>query len=133
RTAATTAATSVDGSIAKVDDPVVKKRFPLSRIAWITYKGPIATGTGASGTLSTDAEILKIITSYRAAGFTDDFLKKGTSTNIQNAFGLTWDATNKRWNYRFGSTKISTLATIAAQPREADFFELLKAAATVGA
>src|SRR5439155_3890940 len=39
----TTGFTRFDGTTAVVGDPLVKTRFPLSRLAWITYKGPSAT------------------------------------------------------------------------------------------
>src|SRR6266550_7304737 len=38
----TTGFTRFDGTTAVVGEPLVKTRFPLSRLAWITYKGPSA-------------------------------------------------------------------------------------------
>src|SRR5207249_1629955 len=38
----TTSFTRFDGTTAVVGEPLVKTRFPLSRLAWITYKGPSA-------------------------------------------------------------------------------------------
>src|SRR5207249_10696266 len=38
----TTSYTRFDGTTAAVGEPQVKTRFPLSRLAWITYKGPSA-------------------------------------------------------------------------------------------
>ena len=35
--------TRFDGSMAKVGEPLVKRPFPLDRLAWITYKGPSAS------------------------------------------------------------------------------------------
>src|SRR5207249_6273804 len=39
----TTSFTRFDGTTAVVGEPLVKTRFPLSRLAWITYKGPSAS------------------------------------------------------------------------------------------
>src|SRR6266403_1965237 len=41
----TTSFTRFDGTTANVGDPLVNTRFQLSRLAWITYKGPSASRT----------------------------------------------------------------------------------------
>ena len=56
---------------------------------------------------------------------------------LQGAFGLQWDPTNVRWNYVGASgttlqSSIKTLATVASENREPDFFEVLKAVITNG-
>ncbi|PTY03047.1 hypothetical protein DB346_07275 [Verrucomicrobia bacterium LW23] len=72
--------------------PVMKRRFPLSRIALI-----------------------------KAAPTVEEAAK------IYDAFGLTWDAPNRRWNYNHGTpNQILKLSEIPAG-REPDFFETLKA------
>jgi hypothetical protein len=56
----------------------------------------------------------------------------GSASDILEYFGLTWDASNNRWNYNHGSaTSILRLSQVPAG-RDPDFFELLKAALTVG-
>ncbi len=51
---------------------------------------------------------------------------------LRRDFGLLWDASNKRWNYVGASgstvqTSIKTLAQVAGENREPNFFEVLKA------
>ena len=128
-----------DGSSSQPGEPLVKKRFALNRLAWITCKGP-----SASRASSNDADI----TALKNAGITDDWLKQGTDANILKYFGLSWDNANKRWSYGHGdpTNGICCLpelitgtvdpkrgsGTIAGAPREPDFFELIKAAINVG-
>ena len=102
-----------DGTTAKIGEPLVKYRFPLSRLAWLTCDGP------AAGLPSGDSR-------YNA---------DGTATKITQSFGLTWDATNKWWTYDPGNADgIYTLGALAALgvPREPDFIELLQAGINVG-
>ncbi len=98
---------------------LIKSRFDLDRLAWLTFKGPSAN--------------LNPSDSMYNAG--------GSAENIKRYFGLTWDASNftpltehgEQWVYTSpdGSgttpTMIKTLDQVAAQGREPDFFELLKA------
>ena len=109
-----------DGSPAQVGEPLVKKRFPLERLAWLTWKGP-------SATLPTSDP------QYNTAG---------TAKAIYSCFGLTWtkDAAGASfWAYEHGKTggifKLEELLAVDSAhglPREPDFFELLKAAIGVG-
>lgn len=125
----TTAFTRPDGSHASVGDPLVQKRFPLNRLAWITSNGPSASNM-------TDAVVRKTITALGGdPSDTNDpvykFLEKGTSENILDSFGLTWRGGH--WEYDHGnSSGILRLDQIKGLGREADFFELLKAAINVG-
>ncbi|MEI8234660.1 MAG: hypothetical protein WCH57_08240 [Verrucomicrobiota bacterium] len=123
-------------TLARVGDPLIAKRFPLNRLAWLTYKGPIAPG----GSLTSDTTIL---TPLHNAGLTDDFLSLGTEQNILKAFGLTWAADpagtgHNVWVYDHGITSrfIGRLSDVAAltgtNAREPDFLELLKATIGVG-
>jgi hypothetical protein len=113
------------GGTANVGDPLVQKRFPLSLLSWITYAGPSAT---ASSTWAP----------YLAAGIPQSLLAVGTANNIQGYFGLTWNSNAASssygsWTYRSASNQpIMTLSQVAAAGREPDFFELLKAALTIG-
>ncbi|MBU3666731.1 MAG: hypothetical protein FGM15_12770 [Chthoniobacterales bacterium] len=56
----------------------------------------------------------------------------GDTAKILDYFGLTWDASNNRWTYNHGDPgKIYRLSEVPAA-RDPDFFELLKAAISVG-
>ncbi len=123
-----TAFKRLDGTAALAGEPLVKKRFPLERLVWLTYKGPSAL-LNASDAL---------------------YNPGGTVLAIYDAFGLTWTqdpAGYWFWAYDHGKKggiyKLEDLAGIAAlpsnapkgaknMPREPDFFELLKATIGVG-
>ncbi len=119
--------TRLDGTKAVVGEPLVKKRFPLERLSWISSEGP-------SSNLSTSDSRYNSL---------------GTAENIYNAFGLTWmksgndlDPEGARyfWYYDHGKTGdiytldelVDTVSTNTALPREPDFFELLLASINVG-
>jgi hypothetical protein len=109
-----------DGSFAQVGEPLVKRRFPLERLAWLTFKGPSATLPSSDPQFNT----------------------AGTAEAIYQCFGLTWttDAAGVSfWAYDHGKTggilKLEELVAVDSArglPREPDFFELLKAAIGVG-
>lgn len=141
-----TAFTRNDGSAANVGDPLVKKRFNLNRLAWVTYAGPIWNGSSYSVPTS---YINALKTTY---GFTDTFLKQGTAANVYNYFGLSWVQDTRtlpggdsqyKWLYSHNNTNaagpvalgsgtagITRLSSVTG--REPDFFELLKAGVTAG-
>lgn len=112
--------TRQDGSSAQIGEPLVKKRFPLERLAWVTYKGP-------SASLPTTDPL---------------YNRAGTPKAILDCMGLTWmkdSADVWFWAYAHGKTGgifnledllVSDSAT--GRPREPDFFEMLKAGITVG-
>ncbi|HEX4083330.1 MAG TPA: hypothetical protein VHY22_00360, partial [Chthoniobacteraceae bacterium] len=120
-----------DGTTAVVGEPLVKRRFALNRLAWLTYKGP-------SQTLSTgDKEIQQYLTD----GLTPQLLAEGGTANISNYFGLSWTpgpgtgGLGGYWTYTGHDNQpntIQTLSAVASHNREPDFFELLKAAYCVG-
>src|SRR5207237_7090955 len=124
-----------------IGEPLVKKRFSLQRLNWLTYRGPSAYRDGIANNHALDPDMAILAANY-GVGVT--YLQKGTdltqasatTANIYNDFGLVWDATNERWNY-IGhpaspsatsplATAIATLATLTGT-REPDFFELLQA------
>ena len=137
-----------DGTSALIGEPLVKKRFALSRLAWLTYQGQAAAGPAPQAIpvrLSTsDADMAALIN----AGIPASYLLEGTAANIKSYFGLEWDSTNNRWLYdyhnRAGAPASGSKGPIlqllradiafhrAPTPREPDFFELLKAGITVG-
>jgi hypothetical protein len=123
-----TSFTRFDGTTAVVGEPLVKTRFPLSRLAWITYKGPSAVVYGAN---ATDP----VITDLMNLGVSLDTIKFGTAANVKACFGLTFPtggAAGSPWTYTnpAGAGPTSTimrLDQVAAANREPDFFELLQA------
>lgn len=120
-----------DDSDATPYEPLVKKRFALNHLAWLTYKGPSA------GRSMSDTDIKSLLAS--GTGITEEFLQQGTKENIKRYFGLTWDSSGGYWTYDHGITSsqgnpiVGTLGKVRDAEREADFFELLKASITVGA
>src|SRR5439155_17618416 len=112
--------TRFDGTTANVGDPMVNTRFPLSRLAWITYKGPSAS------LATSDA----VYTALINAGVSTATIQAGTAANIQTCFGLTFGGTTgSPWTYSHGATnRILRQEEVAAAGREPDFFELLQAA-----
>ncbi len=136
--------TRYDGTTAKAGDPLVNKRFPLCRLAFLTYLGPSATFFS-----SADATYQKIV----LQGVTQQTINDGTAANIYACFGLTWGpaaattasslAPGNCWTYSHttvappGATipaagHILKLSEVAAMGRDPDFFELLKAAICTG-
>jgi hypothetical protein len=112
-----------DGTPAVVGEPLVKKRFALERLAWITYKGPSANRSQG------DADIQALINN----GIPWEYLQKGTDENIRKYFGLQWQGS--KWTYSNNHSgaagPINILANLTGT-REPDFFELLKATINVG-
>jgi len=112
-----------DGTTAIIGEPLVKTRFALNRLAWITYRGPSASRSQG------DADIQALIND----GIPWEYLQKGTPQNIQNYFGLQW--TGSQWTYSNNHSgaagPIHNLANLTGI-REPDFFELLKATINVG-
>jgi len=112
---------STNRNLANVRDSsglaLIKSRFDLNRLAWLTYKGP-------SASLATTDPL---------------YNSNGTPANIQKYFGLVWDSSTfdpstehgEQWVYVSpeGSgvvpADIKTLDQVGG--REPDFFELLKA------
>ncbi|MEK0445440.1 MAG: hypothetical protein RLZZ399_761, partial [Verrucomicrobiota bacterium] len=100
-------------------EPLVNTRFPLSRIRWITPKGPSASLPPQD----------------------PRYCPEGTPEAIHASFGLIWNPAELCWRYQHGfptdsalgqATHIGTLSAVANAGREADFFELLKASITAG-
>jgi hypothetical protein len=132
----TTPFTRRDGTLAETGEPLLKSRFPLSRLAWLTHRGP-------SANLPSEDPL------YNAAG---------TPAAIKECFGLEWtqdtglayqftDAPGPPeeqvgyffWKYDHSSAdgrlrpeSIARLSSVADAGREPDFFELLKAGILVG-
>ena len=120
---------------ALANEPLVKQRFPLNRLAWLTYQGP-----SQARNLS-DPDMAALISNY---GITADFLAQGTSDNIRYYFGLEWDGSY--WKYVHGTNGVSgailninnsakpidVVRLTGSNAREPDFFELLKASINPG-
>ena len=104
---------------------LIKERFDLGRLRWLTYKGPSASIP------SGDPDYAQL------------YDPLGTDANIGKYFGLSWDKSaysavtehGQQWIYTspeaVGSTvpatSIKTLDQVAQKNRPPDFFELLKA------
>lgn len=116
--------TRFDGSAATLGEPLVKLRFPLNRLAWITYNGPSAALSPSD----------PVITQLLARGVTLTTIQAGTAANIQTCFGLAFGGSaGAPWVYSHGAPdRILTLTEVAAAGREPDFFELLQAAILAG-
>jgi hypothetical protein len=107
----------------------VKKRFALSRLCWLTYKGPSAN-LGTSDTL---------YTAYINLGVSPSLLAEGGTANIKNYFGLSWAPSpagtglpGGYWYYDHGLGFLGALVDVRNANRDPDFFELLQAAINVG-
>lgn len=120
-----------DGSQAAAGEPLVRKRFALNRVAWLTCQGPSADRNG------TDPDMQMLLRS----GLTAEFLARGTAENIRKYFGLLWDGGGKRWTYANGSSGLAPIRTldnadasksVRAAGRDPEFFELLKAGTNAG-
>lgn len=127
---ATTAFSRNDGSKAVPGEPLVKHKFDLNRLCWLTYQGPMASHLSGS-----------LYDAYLKNGISADFLKQGTAANIQKYFGLVWvaqGASGFGWKYKPDingadqNIKIDVLKDIAVKGRDPNFFELLKAAISPG-
>ena len=92
---ATTAFTRFDGTPAVVGEPLVKTRFPLSRLAWITYKGPSASlqiCKDVDPTINTNCTSDSVVIALVNSGVPVSTLRAGTVANIKKCFGLVWDS-----------------------------------------
>jgi hypothetical protein len=104
--------TRADGTQANPGELLINRRFPLTRLAGLGPTGIVTT---------TNSTVVNGVPSV------------ATSATIQRDFGLQWDSNgNNRWNYVGGSgstiqTAIERLDQVAAENREPNFFELLKA------
>ena len=137
-----------DGTGATVGEPLVKKRFALNRLAWLTYAGPITLdGKNYNPNLAT-SYVNALKTTY---GLSESFLLQGTPANIYKYFGLSWIVDNRsngdgqyKWYYNHSDTgpfstlsgnssilRIKDLPNITT-PREPDFIELLQAGVCAG-
>ena len=132
----TGAFTRFDGTSAAVGDLLLKQRFPLSRLAWITYKGPSATlqiGKDVDPTLKNPATSDSIIIQLVNNGISLATIRAGTAANIKTCFGLTFPpggTAGDPWTYtnpNGAGVATRILRLDEAANREPDFFELLKA------
>lgn len=121
-----------DGKDAVVGEPLVKNRFPLECLSWITCSGPSATRNFS------DPDMVSLLSN---PGVTEELLSRGTPQNIRNYLGLVWDSSDNLWNYAPGiygasipsapvSGSISRLENITN--RDPNYIELLKASIHVG-
>ena len=134
----TTSFTRFDGATAVVGEPLIKTRFPLSRLAWITYKGPSADLVTTDTVYQALSQSL--VNSGESAAHAATIISAGTANNIKRCFGLTFPtggAAGSPWTYTnptgaSAANRILRLDEVAAVGREPDFFELLQAAILSG-
>lgn len=129
--------TRFDGTTAEVGEPLVKTRFPLSRLTWITYKGPSASRAlpPQIPTLPPTDPNYDMWALQWLYGIPAGYLQAGTAANIKKCFGLTFPpggAAGSPWTYAnpngtVAVNRILRLDEVAAAGREPDFFELLQA------
>jgi Tfp pilus assembly protein PilX len=134
-----TSFTRFDGTTAVVGEPLVKTRFPLSRLAWITYKGPSALRTLPPQTpaLATTDPNYDMWALQWVYGISAGYLQAGTAANVKACFGLTFPTggtAGSPWTYTnpAGAGAASTImrldqVALLNPGREPDFFELLQA------
>jgi len=135
----TTSFTRFDGTTAVVGEPLVKTRFPLNRLAWITYKGPSAARTPlppqvpALPPSDPNYDMWALQWLY---GIPASYLQAGTAANVKACFGLTFGGAVGNpiypWIYTnptgaTGANRILRLDEVASAGRDPDFFELLQA------
>src|SRR4029077_9945015 len=124
--------TRFDGTTANAGEPLVKTRFPLSRLAWITYKGPSAAVYALN---NSDP----VITALLNAGVSLSTIQAGTAANVKACFGLMfggnqtvgdpsnpWVYTNPTGAVTSPASRVMRLDEITGT-RDPDFFELLQA------
>jgi hypothetical protein len=79
-----------DGSTAIAGEPLVKTRFALSRLSWITYLGPSANRvipTTNPGPSNPNYDMWLLVNKY---GVSPSYLALGGSANVLKYFGLVW-------------------------------------------
>lgn len=122
-TRVTTGFARFDGSTAVAGEPLVRTRFPLNRLAWLTPRGP-------SASLPSNDPIVTQLLANKVSAAT---IAQGTAANILACFGLTYVSPGGLWTYSHGApTRIKQLDEVATDGREADFFELMQAAILSG-
>src|SRR6266513_998042 len=134
---ATTTFPRFDGTTAVVGEPLVKTRFPLSRLARITYRGPSALRTlpPQSPALPTTDPNYDMWALQWIYGIPSSYLLAGTAAHIKTCFGLTFPvggAAGSPWTYTnptgaTAASRILRLDEVVTAGREPDFFELLQA------
>ena len=125
----TTSFSRFDGTTASVGDPLLKTRFPLCRLTWITYKGPSADVYSSN---PNDPVITALLNSGVGLANIQQGTGPASTNNILKCFGLTY-VSSDLWTYSHGAAnRILRLDEVAAAGREPDFFELLQAAILSG-
>ncbi len=109
-------------------------RFSVSGTTSVTHYRDDGT-TERYNVLAGDMSVQRRFSLGKLAWLTYAGIKSGIPTAaVRSCFGLQWDETNERWNYvELSSTNgIKTLAQVASEGREPNFFETLKAGVLLG-
>ncbi len=125
-----------DGTMARVGEALVKRRFALSRLAWLTWKGPSAL-LAKSDPLFNEHGTPKAIKTYFGLEWTSEqgiaYLSSDAPESPQDEVGsFFWRYDHSKPSGAVPSESIGRLQQVALDGREPDFFELLKAGILVG-
>ena len=125
-----------DGTPADIGEPLIKTRFPLSRLAWLTHRGPSAALPPGDPLYNAEGTPEAIKACF-GLEWTQDTGRSyqlgdapGTPEEQQGFFFWKYDHSSKGGNIQPES--IAKLSQVAEAGREPDFFELLKAGILVG-
>lgn len=110
----TTSFKRLSGETAVVGEPLVKNRFDLTKLAWITYNGVLPTNVTAQDVYN----YFGLIRNYDSNGVFQSWTYNHTSTTVPTSVNGTL-ATD--------TNLIMTLDAVASAGREPDYFELLQA------
>lgn len=125
-----------DGRMAREGEPLVQRRFPLSRLRWVTFRGPSAQLPEADPLYCADGTPRAIRESFGLEWCSGSGAPQasgdGPDVPAGDAGGAFWKYDHSRPRGRVPSGGIGRLEDVAADGREPDFFELLKAGISVG-
>ncbi|HEY8965652.1 MAG TPA: hypothetical protein VIM58_04360, partial [Candidatus Methylacidiphilales bacterium] len=130
--AASADAATLNG-IANPNRDIPNLRFSAAASSMVHYRDDGTTETYA--VLPGDASVSRRFSLARLAWVTYAGVKPGIpAAAVRSCFGLDWDAANEQWTYSEATAAgaIKTLDAVAAEGREPNFFEVLKAGILLG-
>ena len=125
-----------DGTPAEPGDPLLKARFPLARLAWVTHRGPSASLPPGDPLYNAEGTPAAIKACFGLEWTRDEGLAyqvtdaPGPPAEQRGYFFWKYDHSAPPGTLR--SESIARLSSVADAGREPDFFELLKAGILVG-
>ena len=125
-----------DGRMAREGEPLVQRRFPLSRLRWLTFRGPSAELSESDPLFCVDGTAQAIKECFGLEWCSESVASKmsgdGPDVPSEDAGGAFWKYDHSRAGGRVPVGGIGRLEDVAIDGREPDFFELLKAGISVG-